>query len=251
MNGRAICEQYLAGSAEEREEVWQCAMSLDPLDEGNAVQLQRLAGDFLSLVRQNCEQLERNLKAVGYEFRSDNPLVVDSPSSSELDLLPQPVPMLTRAWYACFESLDFRQADSQAGSEGVLGGLGQNCPLYFLSLRESMRFAVGLAEEQESDDFVYWEGRPGRTASFLPTGTWASNSEPKGVYLPDASFDPLLYNDGAGWVTLGGELRNAFRWGGFPRWRRIIEAPMRLPPARPFPDFGALLPELMKGIEPL
>lgn len=249
---QSLFERYVEASSDEREAIWQHASETDVSDEQHVEDLRRLANYFVCLVRKNAEQLAANLARLGYEFESPNPVVyvglTEARRPNGVDALPHPIPILTREWYAQIGRLDFRQAEGQLNQDGILGGLGQNCPLYFLDLNGSLAMQGELSAEEDREGFQYWEGRPGRTGFFLPTGTWASNSEPKGTYLPDQSFDPSIYNEGAGWVTLGSELRSAFQWGGFPRWRRLASPSSRLKPTRPYPNFEELLPELLRGI---
>lgn len=74
--------------------------------------------------------------------------------------------------------------------------------------------------------------------NFLPLGTFAFNCEPKGVWLPDQSVDPVLYDGGRGPVSLSEELRTVFSSGGFPFWahmfrRRAFVSPLGFSPKYP------------------
>src|SRR5262245_50798203 len=85
------------------------------------------------------------------------------------------VPLLYRRWYERIGRVDFSQAREQllGVRVGPTSGLGLNCSLIFLDLPA----ALSTAAEVESD------ARPG---IFVPTGAYASNCEPKGVWVPDS-----------------------------------------------------------------
>jgi hypothetical protein len=177
---------------------------------------------FINICQRNLLALRQALSDLGYQFaRPAGPLQpaddADRAMVADAERRFGELPFLLRRWYDTFRYVDFSQAPDQLqfGSLPV-SGLGYNITLVFVELERCVRFrdelrASGIAVERER------EGK-----SLLPLGTFASNCEPKGVWLPDHSTDPVIYDDGAGPVSLSDELRAAFQSGGFPFWDRMF-----------------------------
>lgn len=191
-------------------------------------------------------QLAINLTDLGYEFENEaGPL-----GFAESDALVVAVearfgelPAAYRAFYQTFCFVDFRQAGHQLHTQGAeVSGLGFNCPLVFEPLYkiDGMR-----AELAECGVPVESEGR-----HFLPTGSSASNCESKGVWVPSRALDPVLFDEGAGPVSLIEEVRDAILAGGFPFWMSMLRRSRRTSPLGFSPPYPELLPRLLKGIEP-
>jgi len=187
-------------------------------------------------MRSNLLTLQSNLSHLGYAFA--NPLgpvqLADEASLNILDRIEREkgkLPILYRRWYEMFHSVDFSQDKSQlhATSEHKLAGLGLNCPLIFLSLDTCIKLQAELSA------YGYYKIQV-NGMEFIPTGDYASNCEPKGVWIPSDEFDPVLYDAGGGPVSFSQSLRTAIDAGGFPFWqqaytRRTISSPLQFNPA--------------------
>ncbi len=202
---------------------------------------------FLVRCKYNIQQLHINLINVGYRFlRSDTPYQFATERDKRLVAQCERqygiFPDLLRRWYEIFRFVDFRQATDQYNDGSTpVGGLGLNLTLVFLELdkcvemRESLvrnRFAITNAASQQ----------------FLPLGSFASNCEPKGTWLPDKIVDPQIYDEGNGPITFSEELRRAFRSGGFPFWEQMYRKPIVLSPLGFAPNYPQLLDSLLQNV---
>jgi hypothetical protein len=189
-------------------------------------------------------QLASNLSNLGYEFENElGPLGFSESDASVLAVEVRfgELPVAYKAFYRRFQFVDFRQTARQlqiGGSE--LSGLGLNCPLAFCSLETMERMRAELAE---------WVPIESDGRHFLPTGSAASNCEPKGVWVPSPNLDPVLFDEGAGPVTLIEELRGAVLAGGFPFWQSMFRRNRHVSPLGFSPPYLKLLPRLLHGIE--
>lgn len=192
------------------------------------------------------QQLKDNLLSLGYEFRcrgepfqfSDSDLLI-----VDVERRFGQLPIAYKALYRKFCFIDFRQSDSQLHDHGSkVGGLGLNCPLVFAPVTriEKMR-----AEIVRCGGIIVSDRR-----NFLPTGSAASNCEPKGVWVPSSDIDPVLFDEGAGPVTLMDEIRNAILAGGFPFWKFMFRRSRHTSPLGFSPPYPNLLPYLLHNIEP-
>jgi hypothetical protein len=93
-----------------------------------------------------------------------------------------------------------------------------------------------------------WGGGPITLRRFLPLGGSASNCEPKGFPVPCLGVDAVIYDDGGGPVYFVDELREAFRWGGFPLWGWNLDDPLFYWPGLYRPNFAKILPALREGL---
>ena len=204
----------------------------------------------------NILTLFNRLKELGYLFENSEEVVLEA---TELDLVALDnlelscgvLPIVARKWYERISSVNFTQQSKQLFSKdgspcSAVSGLGLNAPLVFLSVPRCL-----VLQEQLYNDAVTDGEDPRRWKHFLPLGGWGSNSNPKGFWLPCHSFDAEFYNDGAGPVSFVEELRTAFRWGGFPFWRRLLAGRSQAQPVRCIPSFEAILPALTEGILPI
>jgi hypothetical protein len=190
-------------------------------------------------------QLAINLMGLGYEFENEAGPLGFTESDALVEALEErfgELPAAYRAFYQTFCFVDFRQAGHQLHSQGSeVSGLGLNCPLVFEPLYkiDGMR-----AELAECGVPIESEGR-----CFLPTGGSASNCEPKGVWVPSRVLDPVLFDEGAGPVSLIEEVRDAILAGGFPFWMSLLRRSRHTSPLGFSPPYAELLPRLLRGIE--
>jgi hypothetical protein len=204
----------------------------------------------------NLCHLLRRLTELGYllqhpedalvEASSDDVAAIDN-VESQMGVLP----MVARKWYERIKSVDFSQQETQMFSKdgspcSPVSGLGLNAPLVFLSLPKCL-----LLQEQLCKDAANDGDDASKLKRFLPLGGWGSNSNPKGFSLPCESFDAEFYNEGAGGVSFVEELRTAFKWGGFPFWRRLLTSKKQAQPVRFVPSFETILPILTDGLSPV
>ena len=174
--------------------------------------------DFLQRCSHNLRTLQSNLVGIGYHFlRPNGPFQLandqDREAIGEAEKRFGQLPTLLRRWFETFRYVDFSQDSKQFDDRSVpLAGLGYNMALVFPEIGYCIQYQGELSQS----------GRVVRREDgkhFLPFGTFASNCEPKGVWLPDHLIDPILYDDGGGPVSFSQELRNVFATGGFPFWR--------------------------------
>lgn len=255
--------RYLRG---ERDGVWRDLISLGP-----AVREEPVFSDAVSVVHEVVRRAEMNLQTLhsrllelGYEFAdSENALRLASDKDREvlgrMEREFGTMPLVLRAWYERFGSVDFRQDDCQLrcprgidpGSGSEISGLGSHLVLVFVSLKDSLDFQrelLGHRAERIRKSFEETVAESPALARFFPTGGWASNCEPKGFRLPNEGADAVLFNDGGGDVYFVDELRTAFQWGGFPFWRWSLRKPNFYSPMEFRPNFVRLLPFLKEGL---
>lgn len=199
---------------------------------------------FIKRTEHNLQRLQENLAFLGYQFASlDGPFVFaeacDRAALANLEKLCGPLPLLYRSIFSRFRFIDFRQSQQQLlePSDMEVAGLGLNCSLVFLPV-------VPAGDTTEKPMPVERVG--GRY--FIPTGGVASNCSAKGVWLPDSSADPILYDDGGGPVTMAGEIECAVQAGGFPLWENLTAKRLFTSPIANTPAYRKLLPILIQGL---
>jgi len=200
--------------------------------------------------------LRNRLTDLGYLFQHPEDALVEASSRdvAAIDYVESQMgalPLVVRKWYERIKSVDFSQQEKQMfcndGSLCVpVSGLGLHTPLVFLSLPQCLLLRDNICKQavRVGDD-------PSHFKRFLPLGTWASNSNPKGFLLPCKAFDAEFYNDGSGGVCFVEELRMAFKWGGFPFWRILLTGKRQVQVLRCVPEFERLLPVLTEGLLPI
>jgi len=209
--------------------------------------------ELLADAERSLTRIRMNLDDLGYEFLDPNPIVfADETDKAVLNNLESrwgTLPLFYKEWYRRFRNVDFSQASSQlfASEPCDVAGLGLNMTLVFRDIKSSLilRDELAVSEMEVSRE------RNGKEQHFMPTGAIASNCEPKGVWLPDATIDPVLFNDGGGPITFTTELRMAIAGCGFPFWvhlfkRRIISLPLKFGPA-----WKKIEPALRRGAPPI
>lgn len=202
---------------------------------------------FVTRSKAALSRLAQNLSALGYAFaNSGGPLQFAQPADIQaLERLAAshgPLPKLYEHWYRTFRCVDFSQHPSQLEQAGhLLSGIGLNCPLVFLDLLEctALRDHLGQLGLQVSTPDGRW---------LMPTGTAASNCDPKGVWIPADSLDPELYDEGAGSVTMSVEITNAIEHGGFPFWQQCLRRGLTASPLGFTPDYQRVRPLLLSGV---
>lgn len=218
-----------------------------------------VAKEVVDRAYENLVRLRQRLIDLGYQFQNPTRVLVEASSThlqqlSVLESQHGSLPLVLKAWYERIGCVDFQQSANQlAGDEesrslGV-AGLGNNPVLVCLSIAEGLKLKERLLTESAEaggDEPPIADDR-----YFLPLGGWASNCEPKGVFVPSVGFDDVIYNDGGGDVFFVDELQLAFRWGGFPFWSSLVLRPKRLRPTGPVPAFIDILPKLVGNLRPL
>lgn len=206
---------------------------------------------FLDAVHANLSALEANLRSLGYRFaRPEGPYRVADRAAidrvGELERRHGPIPPLVRGLYSRFESINFAQDPGQLhGPPGdPVAGLGWHCPLVYAGIDSCLRMAAeGIAPRSPEAEAA------GRT--FIPTGGYVSNCDPVGFWTPDATIDPVIYDEGLGPITLSRELTLVFHAGGFPFWKHMFRRGTPPSPLPVSPDYGAILPVLKRNLLPL
>jgi hypothetical protein len=201
-------------------------------------------------------QLMNRLGNLGYAFENPDDVLVeansgDLPTLEALEAKMGVLPIVARKWYERIRSADFSQQEAQMFTTGSfsgspVSGLGMNTPLVFLSIPKCLTLKERIATEEAAAG-----GDVTNLDHFLPLGAWGSNCMPKGFWLPQDSFDAGFYNEGWGPVFFVGELRNAFQWGGFPRWQNLMTKKKQAHPLRNVPAFETILPILKDGLTPI
>ena len=204
--------------------------------------------DFVETAIGNLEQIEANLRKLGYRFSNKRGAIgrIPSGTNQELARLKQKyesVPSLFFALYDRVEYIDFTQEKNQLSEPcgEVVAGLGLNCTLIFESLAKTEELQT-LIEENG----FRCEDADGK--EFIPIGSYASNSMPKGIWLPNSSNDPIIYDAGAGPVSMGSELTRAIQAGGFPFWSKMFAKRRFTSPIPNTPKYLDILPVLMEGV---
>jgi hypothetical protein len=207
--------------------------------------------DFAETAIANLMQIATNLSGLGYKFANKQGAVKrivlnTNPGLAELRQKYERIPELFCAWYDRVEYVDFTQDESQLSepSENPVAGLGLNCVLVFQSISTRKKRQELLEEAGFKCSTA--DGR-----EFIPLGTYASNSMPKGLWLPDTSSDPSIYDAGAGPVSMSDEITRAIRAGGFPFWERMFAKRRISSPIPNTPRFREILPALLEGVVPM
>lgn len=249
---------YARYKAGECEAVWRELVNLgtavnDPLVRGEAVSV---ATELVERCHANFSQLVNRLGNLGYAFENPEDVLVEADSSDlpTLDALEAKMgvlPIVARKWYERIRSADFSQQEAQMFTTGGLSGgpvsgLGMNTPLVFLSIPKCLALKERIATEEAGAG-----ADVPNLDHFLPLGAWGSNSMLKGFWLPQDSFDAAICNEGWGPIYFVEELRNAFQWGGFPRWQNLLTKKKQAQPLRHVPAFETILPILKDGLLPI
>jgi len=250
-------DRYVSG---ERLEVWKELIAIGP-SAGEAPQNSQaiaVAQEIVDRAYANLTFLRNVLLDVGYEFaHPDHVLVEATPTTiktlRELECQFGSLPIILRIWYERFLSVDFRQSQKQLFMSpdtvySDVAGLGCNCVLVFLDLERCLCLREKVVAPPKRPNALC-----GGKQVFLPLGSFASNNEAKGFWLPNGAVDSVLYNDGGGDICFVDQLRKAFKWGGFPFWGVQFQKNRRhvLTPVGSVPNFPKLLPLLLQGIAPI
>lgn len=206
---------------------------------------------FLDTCKHNLLTLQENLSNLGYRFlNTSGPLHFADRADCDAIAATQQrfgtIPLLIRRWYQTFRSVDFSQDPRQLRDPtSAVGGLGYNVTLVLRDINWCTSFrdeliVSGVMVEREAEH-----------THLLPFGTFASNCEPKGVWIPDDSVDPAIYNDGGGPVLFSDELRVAFRSGGFPFWDCMLSRRRFTSPLGFSPQYRILRELLRQGMKQL
>ena len=247
--------RYLAG---DRVEVWKELVQLgDHIHSHLQADAMDVCREIASRTAINLALLHGRLADIGYRFASPDAAFVeataqDASALAQVEQSLGQVPLILRAWYERFHSVNFSQDESQLHGETALSanpdpvaGLGCNNVLIVLDLQSCLGLRATLIDnESDSESLV-------RLQHFLPTGGWASNCDPKGFILPNTGVDGVFYNEGFGNVTFVDELRMAFDAGGFPFWRHLLQTRRRSYPIRVPPDYARLRPILCDELVPI
>jgi hypothetical protein len=264
----SFCERYCNG---EHEAVWEELIAL-----GDAVRDSRYFPDAVAVAQQivhrscqNLQVLHERLLGLGYEFADpENALRMATPSDlAQLDSIEKrfgPGPIIFRVWYETIGSVNFSQSAGQLQCPELgkpepgpdVFGLGSHPVLIFLDLRESLRsweeeYAL-FTDPEHAREREILRGYPieeePEPEAVMFLGGCASTCEGKGFELPNLAIDGVIYDDGAGDTFFVQELREAFRWGGFPFWKRSLEDEEFYSPGEYRPNFARLLPILNRDL---
>ena len=264
--GLHFLERYHAG---EREQVWRELIELGDkvLAEPLRSEATLVCEEVTRRARENLRTIHARLLDMGYDFAEPRAALVDAAPDAETQIeeLERELgafPLIARVWYRTLASVNFSQAEGQrVYSEGIqapagpdIFGLGSHPVLIVQSLERCREEVHKGAAELE--DYIRqmkeggWEepvdlSEPNK---LLPLGGWASNCDPKGFTLPCSGIDAVIYDDGGGEIYFVDELRSAFRWGGFPFWKRSLKDPDFYAPFQYRPSFEKLLPILKEGL---
>jgi hypothetical protein len=196
-------------------------------------------------------KLESNLLKLGYKFA--NPLgaihQIEPGSNSSLEEIRNKyhrVPRFFEQWYDHVEYIDFSQHECQLtqSSSDLVAGLGLNCQLIFAPLSDYVNRQIEL--NKKGGSCLDLDG-----AEFIPTGAFASNCEPKGIWLPSSEDDPVLYDDGSGPVTMRTEIMIAINQSGFPFWEKMFSKRRFTSSIPNTPKFREICSDLRAGIVPM
>jgi hypothetical protein len=203
---------------------------------------------FIEIARHNLIALQANLLELGYEFANSLGAVqlADERSKKAVHSLEQQfgeLPVLYRKWYESFRCVDFSQKSSQLrdATGHRMSGLGLNCPLIFLDIDTCVR----LRHEIEGHG-VRIQNEKGQ--KIIPFGSAATNCDPKGIWVPDSTMDPIIYDEGAGPVTMAQEVVAAFTAGGFPFWKKMFGRRRFTSPIGVAPAYQEILAALLRNL---
>jgi hypothetical protein len=205
--------------------------------------------DFVDVAIANLVQIEANLRKLGYKFaNAEGPIKLIPPNTNpglaELRQKYDQIPEFFSAWYDRVEFVDFSQDEDQLWepSDHPVAGLGYNCMLTFDSLSTRQDRQAMIMEEGR----LKYETANGR--EFVPFGAGASNNDPTGIWLPDSSSDPVIYNDGGGPITMSYEISRSIRAGGFPFWELMFRKRKVRFTLSSIPKYREILPLLLEGV---
>jgi hypothetical protein len=261
-------ERYISG---EHEAAWR-----ELVAQKDAIRNEPILFDAMNVCKEICRRGHRNLVMIyqrlcdlGFEFAEPSVALVETKTNAkhevdEFERVFGVMPLVARVWYERIDSVDYRQTESQLLCKQAIAptglsdvyGLGSHPVLLFQSLEKCRRQAAEIAQKRNNSSArsgakSNTSMTNGGTSSFLHLGGWASNGDQKGFELPNMGIDGKIYNDGGGDIYFVDELRSAFRWGGFPFWRRLFENPKYYSPYEYRPGFARLLPMLKEGLLPL
>lgn len=227
---------------------WDSLKSIDSRGEV-AEPLRAVVRMFVERAADNFERLVANLMRMGYKFHSPSPFVrlAQRPASVVQSGVDEHLPLLLREWYSVIAHVDLRQdVEQMRDPTSDLVSLGFNCTAVFLSYDEGRR----MTDEDDLTplDYDVEPPRPVRGSPFVCLGAFASNCEPIGYWAERDPFDPIVYDDGGGPVSMADHVRDVLRWGGFPLWESMVLTPERGPILRLHPDFPRLLSSLRRGL---
>lgn len=258
-------QRYLAG---EYVPVWRelIALGESALQEPHRSDALAVCREVVRRAAANLRTLHTRLTGLGYQFSDPSSALVEA--GPDADAILQKIesefgtlPLIARVWYGNIASVNFGQAEEQRVYRGSdwkppmksdISGLGSHPALVFQSLERGKAMWHQLREE--NDEYhrdAAAGGHPDAFAvfgRFLPLGSWASNCEPKAFPTPCPGIDAVIYNDGGGDRYFVDELREAFRWGGFPFWQWSLENPEFASSMEYRPNFAKLLPVLREGL---
>ncbi|MFN7732512.1 MAG: hypothetical protein ACK5OB_11460 [Pirellula sp.] len=204
--------------------------------------------DFVEAAIANLIQIEGNLLKLGYKFANEQGAIKRIPPNTNSGLAElkheyEQLPDFFVAWYDRIEFVDFSQHEGQLiePSENPIAGLGLNCTMVFGSLSTRR-------ERQTTLEATGFQCKTADGNVFVPLGTYASNSMPKGLWLPDNSRDPIIYDAGAGPVSMIEEITRAIRAGGFPFWEVMFTKRRISSPIPNTPRYRDILPALLEGV---
>ncbi len=210
-----LLEQYRSGNFFS---VWhELKFGPDLRDDDLIIQATEIARLFSETAFSNFSRIKSTLDELGYEFLDPENALKPAASTAiqEIDEFEDKhgrLPIVIRSWYSVFDSIDFSQAETQGRGEGQhssspVKGLGFNCDLIFRPLREcSQLIKPSFRNERKK---------------FLPFGSYCTNCDPKGVDFPSNRFEAVYYNEGAGDVGFGDDIRFVFSSCGFKFWKTI------------------------------
>lgn len=229
--------------------------------------------ETLRRARHNVSLLHGRLTEWGFRFALPDRSLVWAAEGADQDIdhleatLGQ-LPLLAKAWYEFFDSVNFLPAREEGSHSLELPNYGfeclvvdslsialkqweETCEEYDCAVAEDCAAAdADPAEETDTSEPLGFYGWDPRKAPVLWVGTPATNCVQRGFSLPDVGVDGVFYNEGAGDVYFIEELRACFRWGGFRflEWFRDSTDPV-LPGVRL--AGRELVPALVQGLLPL
>ncbi len=177
-----------------------------------------VALEFAKIAMGNFRVIKNELDRVGYEFSNPDNALVEARSGAldeidEFERANGKLPIILKAWYSVFHSIDFTQKEQQIKcfdntEDSLVMGLGFNCQLIYKPF-------------QECANHIEPSFRDGVEELFFPSGMNATNCDPKGMDFPTDSFDATFYNEGSGNVGFGDEVRFICHACGFTYWKLV------------------------------